>query len=320
MKTCLAIINGPFQIGTTGAAVQAPVPLALPAMFSISAPVGPGQANRPPDIRVVQSLLNTASLKAGRNMPILIENGTYSQAFANAIRDWQLFQFGDADNIIEPGKRSMQVLNAIAANPGLDQSPAAIAIRRAPHALSWVDAAIHDVRLVQAASKSSPLDAPIFTKINTHFHLDRAPAGRREQITAGIAEVFRRMRKVLEQPAAYFVNLTRPDRFAEAPIGGYSQPSTSRESRIRFCEPYVAGLGAGPLSAYSQTGVIVHECAHFVSYIADIVHWADGSPMPNGTPLDSRRNYSQLLPDEALTNTESYKNFAVHAATNMDTR
>jgi hypothetical protein len=70
--------------------------------------------------------------------------------------------------------------------------------------------------------------------------------------------------------------------------------------------------------------MLIHECAHFVGGIEEIVHFARETPLFDGEPADDgpnrTKNYKQLDPDEAVRNANSYAAFAIHAATGFDFR
>jgi hypothetical protein len=53
---------------------------------------------------------------------------------------------------------------------------------------------------------------------------------------------------------------------------------------------------------------------------ANIGHFASELPAPNGTPVDSAKNYVQLTFDEARRNAYSYAQFALHSFENFDRR
>jgi len=74
----------------------------------------------------------------------------------------------------------------------------------------------------------------------------------------------------------------------------------------------------------SRTAVVVHELAHSVGgpdkSSSSIRHFARELPFPNGTPDESPRDYSHLLPEEAIRNAGSYGSFAIHAAFGFENR
>lgn len=83
-------------------------------------------------------------------------------------------------------------------------------------------------------------------------------------------------------------------------------------------DPFLFG-GTGELF---QTGVLVHEAAHFVNKVID--HFASELPPLNGTPVDNStgivrsKNYVQLSFQEAAGNAYTYAQFALHAFKGFD--
>lgn len=80
---------------------------------SISASVGQGGANRPSDVKIVQSLLNgVPAVQAGAS-PKLVPDGLVGPLTIGAIRKFQQKQFGFADGRVDPGMQTITRLNLL---------------------------------------------------------------------------------------------------------------------------------------------------------------------------------------------------------------
>jgi hypothetical protein len=234
---------------------------------------------------------------------------------AAAIREFQFLHFGDADNVVDPGKRTLQRLNEVATGTNVP-TRAEKAIELAPTARMYALATQPILSQARTVINSNTLNSSL-SMVNIHFHLDRAPANRRTMMLDRLVLMFGKIAQVLAKAEDHFVTGTVPNTtaYADAHTGGIGYPITSVYSKIRFFPAF------DNLSDYSRIGVILHECAHFCGFTDDVLHFALAHPFPFGAPTaPCPRNYQQLLPDEALRKAESYKAMAIHAGTGSDTR
>jgi hypothetical protein len=89
----------------------------------ISASVGFGGVNRPPDVKTIQGLLNLIPTLVGGPLAQLVVDGLCGPKTNGAIRGFQQKQFGFADGRIDPGQQTIQkilaLLNAPSPNTGI---------------------------------------------------------------------------------------------------------------------------------------------------------------------------------------------------------
>jgi len=200
-------------------------------------------------------------------------------------------------------------------------SPRAQALIRKPEALKWVDKttkALGDVlRLMRTGLRADAekLAGMEETKaLNTHFKLDKH------------SDPLKYVSELLQTYVLIAISIRNSDKlwvddllnfkdFANAVIGGYFDQQDAFKGRIRFCPPYLnKGLRF-------QTGVIIHESAHFVGRQPQIGHYASELPAFDGTPVGtSTKNYAQLSPFEAQRNAYTYAQFSLHMEMGTDHR
>jgi hypothetical protein len=203
-------------------------------------------------------------------------------------------------------------------------SPLAEALLKTPDAIAQVTFALGKLEamravLSRAVITANPVDLALFASAGTHFHLDYTPPNpdraiveRTRSRIGQLIITYRTIAGVIANAQQEFVeDLNDNTAFAKAVQGGLNASNPS-DKKIRFCPPY---LTLGPLF---RTAVIVHEAAHYVD--ANIRHFASELPAPNGTPVDSSKNYAQLNFDEARRNAYSYAQFALHSRMNFDKR
>ncbi len=206
---------------------------------------------------------------------------------------------------------------AVAA-PAAAASPRAEALLRKQDAANQVAAALAAIQLVSTLMRSG-LTAN-FNKLatleenralETHFKLSKHP----DPLTflSFLGRIYSFINIAIANADQLFLeDLTNTKDFAFAFPGGINNRSDPKTGRMFFCPNYV---GNGPLF---QTAVIVHEAAHFAD--KSILHFASELPAPNGTPVDSGKNYVQLTPQEAAANAYSYAQFALHCLKRRDHR
>jgi hypothetical protein len=190
------------------------------------------------------------------------------------------------------------------------------ALRHKQDAIDWVNSAIAALNTVAALmfpssdlkdklKKLETMEQNI--ALNTHFKLSNHPNPL--QFISALGKTYLLIANALQRAESLFTDdPTNLNAFAYVFPGAFHSIS----GRIFFCPQY---MGKGPLF---QTGVIVHEAAHFVD--SNILHFASELPSPDGTPVDSSKNYAQLTPDEAARNAYSYAQFALHAFKGFDKR
>lgn len=194
-------------------------------------------------------------------------------------------------------------------------SPRAQALGRVQSAAIQLSAARNFIRLRQAQLLSGLPAAQFsttepFKALNTHFKLDQHP--KPSDHLDFLARVYARIGVVLARADEIFIDDPRTKDFANAFLGGFNEPNHPQRGKIRF-GPNYANTGI-----LFQTGVIIHESAHFVD--GTIGHFASELPPPAGTPVDSTKNYIQLNAVEAARNAYTYAQFALHAFVGFDKR
>jgi hypothetical protein len=127
-----------------------------------------------------------------------------------------------------------------------------------------------------------------------------------------LAGVYGIISATISRASSIFIDDPTTTDFANAFPGGFNHQGDPTQGKIRVGPNYA---GNGPLF---QTAVIVHEAAHFANVV--IRHFASELPPPNGTPVDSAKNYAQLSVFEAAGNAYTYAQFALHAFMGFDKR
>lgn len=317
-----------------------PVVSSPAAQATISAAVGVGGANRPNDVLTVQKLLNTAHARIACPNSLLAEDGWIGPKTVGAIREFQQQQLGFQDGRVDPNQKTITRLNAIRASGGggvwglTGGGPTAIptglvpitpppptplsrAFEAVPTASIWAGLArLHLIGLRNGiATAGGKVDWSAFGTVNTHFHLDRNPVRLSANLQT-LIKYFGFIGQVLDQAPKFFREgpVAGDSVFADAAAGGFNLPNTQHHV-ITFRPRFV---DCGP---NTRAAMIVHEGAHFVGGIDEIVHFAREFPAPDGQPQDGcPRNYAQLKTHEAMRNASSYAAFAIHAATGRDSR
>jgi hypothetical protein len=232
----------------------------------------------------------------------------------------------------EPPRRKLIASPALLASVGAPTPPAQPrdeALARRGDALNWINAAlrfirqVHGIALLQRMNNSTQLKMSFsgiegtepIKALKVHFKFQDAP----DSLTFlnDLSAVYRNILKVVTAADTFFANDMVKNDFAYAFLGSLNRADTDPKKKIFFCKPY---LGKGPLF---QTGVIVHEGAHFVhpriDHIASELPKFDGT-LVHGVLARSTHNYVQMTNDEAFRNAYSYAQFALHAIKGMDYR
>lgn len=211
--------------------------------------------------------------------------------------------------------------------PG-SKSPVAHAIEVAGTARAWVSEALNWLRRVSRALKKNPNsslpagDQEIFAAIDVHFHLSRLPSpadhpGHVDTLVANYTNILTLLNSTTmwgDDPRLYAdPNDPRFGSFATAKPGGLLDPALDKKLWFHGLFLTLTGVNA-------RCAVMIHECGHSV---ATGLHFAYGHPRATGGirgqptangPLHPRK-YSELTPDEALHNADTYATFAAHAST-----
>jgi hypothetical protein len=323
-------------------------------MASITRSVGFGGVNLPGDTRTVQELLNDA--RADTGLPPIKVDGLVGPETIGAIRQFQQSRLGFADGRVDPGGPTLQALNAAEAPPGRrigctaddlsGGSPFAFksvrfgvtggqtagglllpkddAVKNAPEAVTWVDAALNAIEVVrtfflpnQSADLAKLKTLLEFQALSTHFKIDQHP----DPLTflSALSKTYGNMKIALVGASTFFENDFATGDFANADPGGFhTRNDPVGPGRIFFGLPY---LTTGPLT---HVVTIIHEAAHYADKSID--HFATAIPFPDGRPRNGTQgqahthNYAQLTPDEASQNAGTYACFAIHMIKRQDTR
>jgi peptidoglycan hydrolase-like protein with peptidoglycan-binding domain len=203
----------------------------------------------------------------------------------------------------------------------LSGSPREQALGRVALATLWVRSARRFIALGKAQVLSG-LPSDQFSKTEerkalvTHFKVHQIPNPISHlNLLDGVYQLIAR---TLASASTFFIDDPTTGDFANAHLGGFFHPTDLVLGRIRFGPAY---SGKGELF---QTGVLIHEAAHFVNKVID--HFASELPPLNGTPVNSStgivhsRNYAQLSFQEAAGNAYTYAQFALHAFKGFDKR
>lgn len=300
-----ALSEGDF----VGQAATQPVVLQLPVGL-VGGPVGPG--NIPSDVEAVQKLLNISHTRTNVPPNLIKVDGKVGPETLGAINRFQDAHLAYHDSVVQPGKRTLQKLNEIAAG-GSGVSPLkASALEVVPLAAVWVSGALASMNLITPASFSGP-PQPIVEIINKHFHFDRLKANHAFYLQK-LRNVFKLSLDVLGDADRFFQEGSGQG-FADAPMGGFHFKNSPLFNHITIRAQFP------PCGPNARAAMLVHECAHFVGFVNEIRHFAMEFPEPNGAPQDgSAHNYAQLTPDEAVLNASTYAAYAIHVTTGIDSR
>lgn len=195
-------------------------------IIAITAPVGIGGNNLLPDVTKIQDALNNVSPADGGASPKLVKDGICGSKTINAIKQFQLKQFGwsGADGKINPGGQTITRLNQIlsgtnrpldgsGSHPAVDDGQAdeifktamTAGLLRAKH---WIRAAQTnlDIALTYVDKPNTPGAFQVFSReermrlANRYFRIDDFSPGYRRQILSQVRFVFATMHQVFERP------------------------------------------------------------------------------------------------------------------------
>jgi hypothetical protein len=145
------------------------------ALLTISKSVGSGGVNIEKDVETVQTLLNMVPIAHGGANPVVDIDGWNGRQTERAIRAFQMRQFKQADGRVDPGKRTINQLNTLAAAPGArttpppDMEPRLLAMTSIPLCRQWIGAALKQVNDgIAAGGDLSGL--PTFARNAFSFH------------------------------------------------------------------------------------------------------------------------------------------------------
>ncbi len=316
-------------------AAPAPAP-SLGGAIAIQHPVGLRGRNLMADVTQIQSALARIAPAEGGAGPRFEVDGHCGPKTNNAIQQFQIKHFGwkGADGLVEPGRQTLQKLNALLART----APASVVAPTTPTntgsltqpelraaielAQRWILSAqatvlaavplLHDTGRVdglQAFGRDARMRL-----LNKHFQIDgHGIPTHRVQL---ILRVFDRMRQVFQRPGGMWGEsafepdpLHTPGVAAYTWWGGFFLGGQSRKEAghtIRLDTIYLCP-DLKRLSEDIRAFVVVHELAHFVGhpeYIDDHAYNFQGK----GAKIQ------RLTPQLRLLNAESYANFAFESA------
>jgi hypothetical protein len=294
-------------------------------MPDISRSVGRNGLNDDADVIIVQRLLNAAPIAKGGPNPILDIDGWCGQKTINAISRFQQAQIsGFSDGLVEPGRKTITLLNSIATAPGArpvpdpDPDPATQARQDAPQASIWGMAGLAAikglVKHLQLTGAITGFDDVVETALAGHFHIDSSTAaadvegllttiqqnytGALMEISGGLHyrsvfrhEMFNDLAGHKTREAPGYTVLTPPRRICWTPIF-----HASRTSKPGYDW---AGGGFGRLC---RAAMVLHEPIHFVDALAnfDTYEWGP--------------EYTALTASRAVHNASSYPSFGAHVS------
>jgi hypothetical protein len=211
--------------------------------------------------------------------------------------------------------------------PAGSKSPLAHAAEVAGTALTWATAALDWLKRTSAALKRfpnaslPPADQAIFAAVDVHFHLGKLPPADQvtqlDKLIANYTQIVAMLNSPMmwgDDPRLYSDrNDPRFGAYATATPGGLHDPSVDK--KIWF-----HGLFLNATGVNCRCAMFLHECGHSV---ATALHYAYGAPRasggvagkPHANGATHPRKYSDLTPDEALHNADTYATFAAHAST-----
>jgi len=250
----------------------------------ISAPVGLGGANRPPDVVTVQELLNAVPPARGGPVPLLAVDGIAGPKTNAAIGRFQKQQLGFSDARVDPGRQTLAALNREAGQgqgagrsslSGAEARRLQTAISTTPDALAAVDKAIKLVERAQAYAAVGPgglfVTPEAYDFVARHFamqdmSLDAAMASLRFMHT-----IYFRMRQVVAgRPdkttggLMWGTNLhdIDPDPSAHDPRAKAIMPNTDHDGMVTSRIYWSPGIDGEPRDRFIY--ILIHELAHFV--------------------------------------------------------
>lgn len=291
--------------------------------IAITKAVGLGAPNVAQDVVNIQyGLDQTAPIDGGPATPLVID-GKCGPKTNKAIRDFQMKQFGfsGADGRIDPGRQTIQRLNAVRndnISPDMPLSfldPTAKALfdgmmQHIPHTKNCINAAMSKLMLAMQSADSpvgliGPSRAERMALINKHFKVDDNPSAAKRPILEKIADVYRNMLAVLNKPENFFTLDTDNSgvtisTVAFARLGGFFD-KVDLSGRIVFRSGVLFATGIPDFSAF----IFIHELRHFVEQQRQGGHFGKGWVTDPGMLA--------LSPIQRLANCDTYSGFALEA-------
>ena len=307
----------------------------------ITASVGIGGANLSADVRTIQQALNDVPANQGQPIPLLVVDGMCGPKTKNAIQQFQLKHFGwpGADGRVDPDKQTIAKLNeltggsrarplggdASASGPSTPEEEAARVSRiilSINEALRCVKAAQMNLTIALRSVDEPPNTPSPFPSMgreermrlaNRHFDIDRYPSFQRRRVLGEVRYIYDLMLQVFTRPG----NLWGPWVFAADPLahksiaftygGGFftsgektiEKGITLRTDTIYLCKKL------DKQTDEMQIVAIIHEMAHFVSRLDEIVDHAYG--------WHDRPRMQRLTPGQKKNNAQNYCNLAFDA-------
>ena len=326
----------------------------------ITASVGQGAANRDPDVRRVQSLLNRVPPpQGGPTIPLKVDGLCYGKTLA-AIERFQRTACGfkwpdkridpngrtwkelakydepqpDKGNVITcfppPGARGSSFVPtgsfaSLAPGPVTAESLVNQAISRTGTAIGWVSTTMARLARVRSQIERYKVytkeEIQSFGTIETHFKI-RIPATQDTEARARIDKI----------NGTYTLILQALGEIAKGKrvVGDPSLRDKAQAQLGGFSDPkYSVTIGNDFSNANPnmQTAVLIHECAHFVD--AACSHVASELPAPGGSAITDRfglaanpsgKNYAQMDYSLAIRNAYSFAQCALHHGLGTDKR
>ncbi|PZW48311.1 hypothetical protein C8P66_10558 [Humitalea rosea] len=306
----------------------------------ISASVGLGGRNKADDVRTIQHLLNGVAASAGGPLQRLAEDGLIGPRTINAISRFQKARLGWSDGRVDPGKQTLQHLQASQPNVGGQTAPGGtpgaagtgrtpqetLRIGRATAQIPRVKSALQRAMLrLQEAEDFCTREAGGMPSLQTagegawlvfakHFGL--APAQRRQGLAplAGVRNILRSMITIYARgtsitggvvfgAAIYDARPHHPqhaDWIAFAFFGGFHNGGRIDHGLREDSIYFCEGMDGGTDGLFFHTSL--HELAHFVG------------DRPEARPIVDHAYttdpaYERLTSAQRLTNAESYANY-----------
>jgi hypothetical protein len=294
-------------------------------MPDIAQSVGLHAQNDDADVIIVQRLLNAVPASKGGANPIMQIDGWCGPATIAAISRFQAVQLGGfADGNIEPGHKTITLLNAKATEagarpvPDLDPDPATQAREDAQKAAIWGMAglaAISGVTAhVQKTGGVAGFDTIVETALAGHFHITSATpqaealrlvgiirtnyiadlselAGGRHFRSVGRHEMHTDFAGAAIKEAPGYTPFTSPRRICWSSL---FHPRRGPKPGLEW-----TGRGFGPLC---RAAMVLHEPIHFVD------------PQANFDTYEWGPDYTALTAERSTHNASSYPSFGAHVA------
>lgn len=287
-------------------------------MPDIAGSVGVNGRNDESDTLTVQTLLNQVPAMQGGAEPVLDLDGWCGNKTVAAIRKFQQRQFNSQDGLVEPGKRTIQKLNALATAPGArpvpapDMDPKTLAMQSAPQVTRWITAALKEINEVIAGG-GALAGRPAYAQaaFAAHFKLtDRFSANYLLKLLATVKSNYEAAQRTVNNGAAIYRSVSRKQMSID--MGGQTAPAyVPNRQRICFTpefhvflDDYPArpgmdwsGQGWGPKC---RAAMVLHETIHYVD------------PQAQFDIYEHDQVYQTMIAEVAIHDPSSYPSFAAH--------